>query len=126
MTVTYTQTFTIISPACCGVPFAMNDDMVQSRESNHKTWYCPNCGCRRHFAKLSREEQLERQLHYARELSESRAQQLKTADYQRRAAKANLTKYKKRVGKGVCPCCNRTFQNLARHMASQHPDQVEQ
>ena len=27
-----------------------------------------------------------------------------------------------RVAAGVCPCCNRTFQNLARHMAGQHPD----
>lgn len=23
-----------------------------------------------------------------------------------------------------CPCCNRTFQNLQRHMTSKHPDYV--
>ena len=23
---------------------------------------------------------------------------------------------------GTCPCCNRTFTNLARHMASKHKD----
>jgi hypothetical protein len=22
---------------------------------------------------------------------------------------------------GVCPCCNRTFQQLARHMKAKHP-----
>lgn len=27
-----------------------------------------------------------------------------------------------RAAAGVCPCCNRTFQNVARHVASQHPD----
>lgn len=23
---------------------------------------------------------------------------------------------------GVCPCCNRSFTNVRRHMTSQHPD----
>jgi hypothetical protein len=27
-----------------------------------------------------------------------------------------------RVSAGVCPCCNRTFQNVARHMKTKHPD----
>lgn len=34
---------------------------------------------------------------------------------------AQLTKTRKRIANGVCPCCHRTFQNLARHMAGQHP-----
>lgn len=38
------------------------------------------------------------------------------------ATKGQLTKARKRVAKGVCPCCNRSFVNVARHMASQHPD----
>ena len=36
--------------------------------------------------------------------------------------KAAKTRLKNRVGKGVCPCCNRSFANLKRHMASQHPE----
>lgn len=27
----------------------------------------------------------------------------------------------KRVQNGVCPCCNRSFWNLERHMKSKHP-----
>lgn len=27
-----------------------------------------------------------------------------------------------RIGAGICPCCNRTFSQLARHMQSKHPD----
>lgn len=38
------------------------------------------------------------------------------------AYKGAATRLKNRAKAGVCPCCNRTFQNLARHMASQHPD----
>ena len=26
-----------------------------------------------------------------------------------------------RVGHGVCPCCNRTFGDLYRHMSTKHP-----
>lgn len=37
-----------------------------------------------------------------------------------KAAKAQATKIRKRIDKGVCPCCNRQFQDLARHMASKH------
>ena len=39
----------------------------------------------------------------------------------RRAAVNKATKLCKRVAAGVCPCCNRTFANLARHMATKHP-----
>lgn len=48
------------------------------------------------------------------------------ADRSKAAIKGQLTKERKRVGNGVCPCCNRTFQNVARHMASKHPDFKDQ
>ncbi len=32
---------------------------------------------------------------------------------------------RKRVGSGVCPCCSRTFQQLARHMKAKHPAYTE-
>lgn len=38
------------------------------------------------------------------------------------AAKGQVTKIKNRAGRGVCPCCNRSFENLRRHMESKHPE----
>ena len=38
------------------------------------------------------------------------------------AAKGQVTKLKNRASAGVCPCCNRTFQNLASHMKGKHPN----
>lgn len=38
------------------------------------------------------------------------------------AYKGNVTKLKKRASAGLCPCCNRHFTNLQRHIASKHPD----
>lgn len=37
------------------------------------------------------------------------------------AAKSKLAKQAKRAQHGVCPCCNRTFAQLARHMKTKHP-----
>lgn len=42
------------------------------------------------------------------------------------AYKGVVTRTKKRVGNGVCPCCNRTFKDLARHMAGQHPEYTKE
>ena len=42
---------------------------------------------------------------------------------EKRAAAANIkaAKFLKRATAGVCPCCNRSFSALQRHMATQHP-----
>lgn len=39
----------------------------------------------------------------------------------RRAAEGRTRAVKRRVAAGVCPCCTRTFQNLAAHMQNKHP-----
>lgn len=41
------------------------------------------------------------------------------------AYKGVATRVKRRVANGVCPCCGRTFQQLARHMSAKHLDFVE-
>ena len=38
------------------------------------------------------------------------------------AQKGQVTRLKKRAKGGACPCCNRTFQNLHRHMKTKHPE----
>lgn len=38
------------------------------------------------------------------------------------AQKAVTTRIKNRVQKGVCPCCNRHFANLQRHMETKHSE----
>ncbi len=39
-------------------------------------------------------------------------------------AEASNKKLKKRASAGACPCCKRTFSNMAEHMKHQHPDFV--
>ncbi len=40
----------------------------------------------------------------------------------RESVETALKKQKARASAGVCPCCNRTVSQMARHMKSKHPD----
>ena len=129
------QTIHVIECASCSVDFGIGDDFMARRRKDHQTFYCPN-GHENFYAGPSAEEkrlaQTERELEAARSLAQREARrreraeaQARTSEYQRRAAKGQLTRTRKRIAAGVCPCCNRSFQNLGRHMAGQHPDYVE-
>jgi hypothetical protein len=52
--------------------------------------------------------------------------ELRETENRRRAEKAAKTKLKRRVANGVCPCCKRHFDNLQRHIHSQHPEFVSE
>lgn len=41
---------------------------------------------------------------------------------ERRRTIAQTTKLRNRAKAGTCPCCKRTFRQLALHMKNQHPD----
>lgn len=126
-----TQTFTgtLIVKICggCGMTYGVEESFDQRRRDDHGTFYCP-AGCARHYTGKSEAEKLRDELNSAaiRErslrttLTHTR-DQLQATEYQRRAQKANNTKLRKRIAAGVCPCCQRTFQDVARHMKGQHP-----
>jgi hypothetical protein len=107
----------------CGVPFAVTDGYDDRRREDGRTFYCPN------GHSLTYRDTLHKQLTAAQEqLARERARHDQTRaerdaiERQRRATKGQLTKVRKRVANGVCPCCNRSFADLAAHMATKHPD----
>lgn len=128
-TATIIQTVTLEATYCadCGVAFAAPDWFMDGRREDGKSFYCPN------GHSLSYHEtdamRLQKQLEtarrnstfYSERLSETR-KDLEAEKRSKAAVKGVLTKTKKRLSGGVCPCCNRTFQNLQRHMSGQHPD----
>jgi hypothetical protein len=108
----------------CGIEFAAPDKWWAERRKNHDTWYCPN-GHSRSFIGETKEDALRRE----RDLLTQRLAQKddEIAGERRRTeaareATAKAERKLKRVQKGVCPCCTRSFTNLARHMATKHPD----
>lgn len=105
----------------CGHRVYLADDFIVQRRNDHKTFYCNVCGGRRHYPDESDTERLRRQLASKEDQLDTMRADRDHKEYQRRAAVGQVTKIKKRVGNGVCPCCNRTFKDLARHMANKHP-----
>lgn len=120
-TQTYTGELTLIECAGCHMDFGVTPQFQSARRSDHARFYCPS-GCHNHYPQRSTEEKLRAQL--ARAEGEAAAQRARatTAENRRRAAKGQLTKAKKRISNGVCPCCNRHFANVERHMETKHPE----
>lgn len=126
----FTLSFTTITCPTkgCGIEFAVPDTWEKKRREDHSSFYCPN-GHSLSFSSKSEVERLRDQLAKEKHNSDqanARADDMRRqrdiADRRRAAMKGQVTRIKNRVGKGVCPCCNRTFQNLKRHMTGQHPD----
>lgn len=132
-TLTLAQTFTVIT-CCrkeCGVAFALTDSFIRFRRSDRELFYCPNGHSQWYPGETDKDkiQKLAGQLDQERSRVDSerrlRQETARKLDYQTRARKAVSTRLKKvkvRVGHGVCPCCNRTFSQLANHMASEHPN----
>lgn len=112
----------------CNVLFGLNADYDEAKRRDHSSFYCPN-GHSQHFPGESKEERLRRELHNTT-LEKERAERNARVERERReaverseaATRGYLTRIKNRVAAGVCPCCTRSFKQLARHMASQHPE----
>lgn len=114
----------------CEATFFLPPELYKSaRASDQISFYCPY-GHAQHFSmgeteadKLRRERDQLRQ-EKARLYDEIRLERAEREAAERRvsAARGQVTKLKKRASAGVCPCCNRTFENLKRHMNTKHPE----
>jgi predicted RNA-binding Zn-ribbon protein involved in translation (DUF1610 family) len=117
----HTVTLTPITCVSCGIEFAVPEDYEAKLRRSHKHFYCPN-GHDLHFPGKSDVER-ERE---SRIMAEARAAQAEdraeVTERRRRAEKGQRTRLLNRIHNGVCPHCKRTFADLAKHMASKHPD----
>lgn len=113
--------------AVCGIQFAAPEHYVKKRRDDHKDFYCPN-GHVLVFTGESEAQKLRAELEVERkrtkfwsDQSDRKRAEVEVEKRRTAAARGQVTKIKNRVGNGVCPCCNRTFQNLQRHMHTKHP-----
>ena len=130
-------TVELVTDTCCvcQVPFALPADLVRRAREDTEVWYyCPN-GHRQHYeedeaARLRRKLAAEKSARERAEASRdaARADAVHQGD-QRRAAERQVTAYKgtvtrmrKRAGAGLCQECQRSFENVARHMKAKHPE----
>lgn len=128
MSFALTTTYVLIHCFECGVGFAVaesfNNDLIKTRN----TFYCPN-GHRQAYCGKTEAQKVREQLDREREAHARTKRSLNAAnsrtDAEKRshaATKGKLTKQTNRIKAGVCPFCKRPFENLMRHMQTQHPD----
>jgi len=124
-----TDTFykTMVFETCCdcGVAFGMPESYQQMlRRNAGREFYCPNGHAQQYMGETF-DQQLKRakaQAAFHRDQREAAERQLRAQRAATTRARNRLAKTTKRVAAGVCPCCNRTFKQLARHMENKHPE----
>jgi DNA repair exonuclease SbcCD ATPase subunit len=112
-----TETFEQLTCGGCGIHFYVPEHWLKKKRNEEAGFHCPN-GCSRVFVGENEADKLKRQLQQAQqELANKSVEKI-----QIERQLENLQKQLKRVQKGTCPCCKRSFSDLKRHMATKHPD----
>lgn len=113
----------------CGIRFGVPQRFMEVRKQDRGLFYCP-CGHEQAF----RPDEVDRLKNQVARLISQKDQADAEAANQRQqrcaterrliAQKAAKTRLKNRIKNGVCPCCDRFFKELHRHMETQHPEFV--
>lgn len=113
---------TVVETSCtiCSIPFAVSKTYWDHGQERGGDLYCSAGHCMT-FGTGSLEKAKQEAVRLRAQLDQAKAH-AESLERSRNALKGEVTKVKKRVGKGVCPCCNRHFANVERHMQTQHPD----
>jgi hypothetical protein len=125
--------FTVITCCTCGIAFGVDADVRRRWIDDGTRFYCPN-GHDQHYTETT-VQRLQKELEAqkkatqderrAREFAQTNAAAERAAreHTQRQLAtrKSINTRLRNRIRCGVCPCCRRNFENLQRHMKTQHP-----
>jgi hypothetical protein len=114
----------VLETCCnCGMTFGITQGFMDMRRNDGEIFYCPN-GHSQHYSHSIKSKledmkkaflNAQQDTQWWREEAEAKAKALSST-------KGQLTKVKNRIAKGVCPCCNRQFLDLNRHMDNQHPE----
>ena len=113
----------------CGAQQAMTKETYSVLKSSAATFYCVHGHTRWFPPGKSEEDKLREELEAERRQRQRAEQSVAfwqdEAKRERNRAngyKGHATRITKRAKAGICPCCNRHFIQLERHMANKHPD----
>jgi hypothetical protein len=120
-----------ISTCWCGMRHAVPAELHDFQERQHRDGrkqidiYCP-LGHTYIISGQGEAGKLRRQLNATRSLLEQEERSHRAARGAATRARNERDRLKKRASAGVCPCCHRTFKQLAAHMQNKHPDYPDQ
>jgi hypothetical protein len=109
----------------------MESGQFRKRKEDKLDFFCPN-GHNQHFVSETEADRLRKEVEEQKKIvanaqkrREWAEQELANERKAREKAERRIKRDAKRVGNGLCPCCNRSFENLQRHMHNKHPDYKE-
>lgn len=111
----YEPAFVTVECYSCQMAFGVTRYFQERRREDHQTFYCP-AGHGQVWLAKSAVEKLQDELAKAERAKQMALDQARMESEQRLKAERKL----KRVQRGVCPQCNRSFKELAKHMESKH------
>ena len=120
-TVTLEVDFVVRQCSECGITYCLPSNFSRARQDDHNSWYCPN-GHSQYIPALSDAEKLRKQLEEEKRRHSQTQLELLAAGQEVTKIQKEKSRLQKRVKNGACPCCNRQFAQLSRHMKSKHPE----
>jgi RNase P subunit RPR2 len=120
--VSFPVTLESMQCASCGCQFAIPAAMARRYREDGAFVRCPNPKCEWPSFHIVENvvAKLERQLRDQKAALEREQQSHQMTKNMAKAEAKKAARIAKRIHAGVCPKCNRTFQQLARHMKSKH------
>jgi hypothetical protein len=110
------MTFVMEECCACGVKFGMLEAYQKKKRETKDTFHCPN-GHPQHYTGETEADKLRRE-------RDRLQQQIACVEDEKIAAQRKVKRLEKRAAAGTCPCCQRTFGNMGRHMKTKHPEFV--
>lgn len=114
---------TVFQCGTCGVTYGVQSSFLDNRRKDKGEWRCINTNCKTiWWYGESCEEKLKKELSSTKEQLKREEIERKLNEKRARAFKGLYNQTKKKIAKGVCPCCDQVFKNVRRHMRRQHPE----
>jgi hypothetical protein len=116
LTMDYTETL-VVTHCWCGIACAIPENL--NREARNRKGYGIYCPLGHTFVYTDTfEERLEQEQRRHRATKDL----LVAEERSHVATRGHLTRARTRAAAGVCPCCKRSFANVARHVQTKHPE----
>jgi DNA-binding XRE family transcriptional regulator len=121
----FIESVTLETTVCykCACLFAWPAELRKRRLDDRNSFWCPN-GHEQHFTGKSEAEKLRDEVQRQKQMREAEEARRRRIEAERDQVSRAHHRMRERVMNGVCPCCNRTFQNLMRHMKTEHAGEL--
>lgn len=106
----------------CGGIYAINARYHSQKREKGGGWTCPYCKTSWGFFGKTPVEKAREELEAEKQRHRATLARVNEAEAVAEKLRKDAARAKKRAHAGLCPCCNRTFVNLQRHMATKHAE----